>query len=57
MKRYTHTFRARFHHDRYRMVHEISQGPKTVIVLRIRLLPRAYDGMKQPDPKQPRPKP
>jgi mRNA-degrading endonuclease RelE of RelBE toxin-antitoxin system len=53
MDTYTHTWRAHFHHRRYRMVYEISPGPKTVLVLRMGPRPNIYDGMKKPqNPKR-----
>lgn len=38
--------RARFHHDRYRMIYQISRGRKHILVTRIRPRPTAYEGMK-----------
>jgi mRNA-degrading endonuclease RelE of RelBE toxin-antitoxin system len=41
------TWRARFHHDRYRMIYQISRGRKHIRVTRIRARPTAYEGMKR----------
>jgi mRNA-degrading endonuclease RelE of RelBE toxin-antitoxin system len=40
------TMRARFHHDRYRMVYQISKPERRVIVSRMRPRPIAYRGLK-----------
>jgi mRNA-degrading endonuclease RelE of RelBE toxin-antitoxin system len=40
------TWRARFHHDRYRMIYQISKGRRHIRVTRIRARPTAYEGMK-----------
>jgi len=39
-------WRARFHHERYRMIYQISRGRKHILVTRIRPRPTAYEGMK-----------
>jgi len=41
------TYRARFHHDRYRMVYQVSKARKHILVARIRARPLAYKGMKR----------
>jgi len=41
------TCRARFHHDRYRMVYQVSKARKHILVARIRARPVAYKGMKR----------
>jgi mRNA-degrading endonuclease RelE of RelBE toxin-antitoxin system len=40
-------WRARFHHDRYRMIYQISSSRKHTLVTRIRLRPIAYENMKR----------
>lgn len=40
------TWRARFHHDGYRMIYQISKAEKRVIVTAIRPRSTAYDGLK-----------
>lgn len=40
------TWRARFHHDAYRMIYQISKAEKRVIVTAIRPRSTAYDGLK-----------
>ena len=40
------TWRARFHHDRYRMVYQVSRKRRQILVTRIRLRPTACEGMK-----------
>ncbi len=40
------TWRVRFHHDRYRMIYQISKARKCIFVIRIRPRPTAYLGMK-----------
>jgi mRNA-degrading endonuclease RelE of RelBE toxin-antitoxin system len=40
------TMRARFHHDRYRMIYQISKPERRVVVSRIRPRPTAYRGMR-----------
>jgi mRNA-degrading endonuclease RelE of RelBE toxin-antitoxin system len=39
-------WRARFHHDRYRMIYQVAKAQRRIIVKRIRLRPVAYEGMK-----------
>ena len=39
-------WRARFHHDRFRIVYQISRQQKLILVKRIRPRPTAYDRMK-----------
>jgi mRNA-degrading endonuclease RelE of RelBE toxin-antitoxin system len=41
------TWRVRFHHDRYRMIYQISRGRKHILVTRMRPRPIAYEGMKR----------
>jgi mRNA-degrading endonuclease RelE of RelBE toxin-antitoxin system len=40
-------WRARFHHDRCRMVYQISSSRKHILVTRIRPRPTAYESMKR----------
>jgi len=40
-----HIRRARFHHDRYRMIYLIARAGKRIIVKRIRPRPTAYEGI------------
>jgi mRNA-degrading endonuclease RelE of RelBE toxin-antitoxin system len=53
MKGYANAYRARFHHQQYRMVYEIFKGSRTVVISRMRPRPAACQGMKKPG----RPKP
>jgi mRNA-degrading endonuclease RelE of RelBE toxin-antitoxin system len=46
IRAYHATWRARFHHDRYRMVYQVSPTRKRIFVTRIKPRPTAYDGMK-----------
>jgi len=39
-------WRARFHHDRYRMIYQVAKGQKRILVKRIRNRANAYQGMK-----------
>lgn len=40
-------WRVRFHHDRYRMISQISRSRKHILVTRIRPRPIAYESMKR----------
>jgi mRNA-degrading endonuclease RelE of RelBE toxin-antitoxin system len=46
LRRNPGTWRARFHHDRFRIVYQILKAQKLIIVRRIRPRPTAYIGMK-----------
>jgi mRNA-degrading endonuclease RelE of RelBE toxin-antitoxin system len=40
------TWRARIHHDRFRMLYQVSRTKKRIVVIRIRPRPSAYEGLK-----------
>lgn len=40
-------WRVRFHHDRYRIIYQISRSRKHILVTRIRPRPTAYEGIKR----------
>jgi mRNA-degrading endonuclease RelE of RelBE toxin-antitoxin system len=40
------TWKARFHHDDYRIIYKIARSEKRIIVKRIRPRATAYEGMK-----------
>ena len=40
-------WRARFHHDRCRIVYRITKAQRRILVIRIRPRATAYDGMKR----------
>ena len=39
-------WRVRFHHDRCRMIYQITKSQRRILVMRIRYRPTAYEGMK-----------
>ena len=57
LRHYPDTWRARFHHELYRMLYLVAKGQKRIIVKRIRPRPTAYIGLKKPGPKKRKPKP
>ena len=46
LRGYAGYFKARFHHDLYRMVYQIAKNQRRILVTRIRPRPIAYQGMK-----------
>ena len=46
MRGMPNTWRARFHHVRYRMIYQISKAEKRIVVTYIRIRPIAYLGLK-----------
>jgi mRNA-degrading endonuclease RelE of RelBE toxin-antitoxin system len=39
-------WRARFHHERFRILYQVSRTKKRIVVIRIRPRPTAYHGLK-----------
>jgi mRNA-degrading endonuclease RelE of RelBE toxin-antitoxin system len=55
LKKYPDAWRARFHHERFRIVYLVSRTRKRIVVIRIRPRPIAYVGLKKPGPKNRKP--